>query len=73
MTSLLAITVFVFAMSGEIKYPAICKETYLSEEKVQNTLLEAIVTPAGAVGTHNTMDFMIAHGIEQKAKHTHVK
>ena len=36
MTSLFAITAFVFAMSGEIKYPAICKETYLSEEKAQN-------------------------------------
>ena len=36
MTPLTALTALVFAMSGEIKYPAICKDTYLSEEKAQN-------------------------------------
>ena len=36
MTPLTALTALIFAMSGEIKYPAICKDTYLSEEKVQN-------------------------------------
>ena len=36
MTALTALTALIFAMSGEIKYPAICKDTYLSEEKAQN-------------------------------------
>ena len=36
MTPFTALTALVFAMSGEIKYPAICKDTYLSEEKAQN-------------------------------------
>ena len=36
MTPLAALTALVFAMGGEIKYPAICKDTYLSEEKTQN-------------------------------------
>ena len=36
MTPLTALTALVFAMSGEIKYPAICKDTYLSNEKAQN-------------------------------------
>ena len=36
MTPLIALTSLLFAMSGEIKYPAICKDTYLSDEKVQN-------------------------------------
>ena len=36
MTPLTALTALVFAMSGEIKYPAICKDTYLSDEKAQN-------------------------------------
>jgi hypothetical protein len=36
MTPLTALTALVFAMSGEIEYPAICKDTYLSEEKAQN-------------------------------------
>ena len=36
MTPLTALTALIFAMSGEIKYPAICKDTYLSDEKVQN-------------------------------------
>ena len=36
MTPLTALTALVFAMSGEIKYPAICKDTYLSGEKAQN-------------------------------------
>ena len=36
MTPLTALTALIFAMSGEIKYPAICKDTYLSDEKAQN-------------------------------------
>ena len=36
MTPLIAITALIFATSGEIKYPAICKETYLSDVKAQN-------------------------------------
>ena len=36
MTPLTALTAIVFAMSVEIKYPAICKDTYLSDEKIQN-------------------------------------
>ena len=36
MNPLTALTALVFAMSGEIKYPAICKDTYLSDERVQN-------------------------------------
>ena len=36
MTLFTTLTALVFAMSGEINYPAICKDTYLSEEKVEN-------------------------------------
>ena len=36
MNPLTALTVLVFAMSGEIKYPAICRDTYLSDEKAQH-------------------------------------
>ena len=36
MTPLIALTSLLFAMSGEIKYPAICKDTYLSDEKAQD-------------------------------------
>ena len=36
MSSLLAVTAFILGVAGDIKYPAICKETYLSDEQVQN-------------------------------------
>ena len=38
MSSLLAVTAFILGVAGDIKYPAICKETYLSEERVQNVV-----------------------------------
>ena len=36
MPTLIAATALILAASGDIKYPAICKDTYLSDEKVQN-------------------------------------
>ena len=36
MNLLTALTALVFAMSGEVKYPAICKDTYLSDVQVKN-------------------------------------
>ena len=37
MSTLIAATALILGVSGEIKYPAICKDTYLSDEKIQNT------------------------------------
>ena len=36
MSTLIAATALILGVSGNIKYPAICKETYLSDEQVQN-------------------------------------
>ena len=36
MPTLIAATALMLGVSGDIKYPAICKDTYLSEERVQN-------------------------------------
>ena len=36
MPTLIAATALILVASGDIKYPAICKDTYLSDEKVQN-------------------------------------
>ena len=36
MLTLIAATTLFLGVSGDIKYPAICKETYLSDERVQN-------------------------------------
>ena len=36
MTPLAAITALIFAMIGEIKYPAICIPKYLSDENTQS-------------------------------------
>ena len=36
MTSLVTITALILGMTSQIKYPAICKESYLSDEKVEN-------------------------------------
>ena len=36
MSTLIAATALILGVSGDIKYPAICKETYLSDEQVQN-------------------------------------
>ena len=38
MPTLIAVTAIILGMSGEIKYPAICMDSYLSEEKVQNVM-----------------------------------
>ena len=38
MSSLLAATAFLLGVAGDIKYPAICKDTYLSDERVQNVV-----------------------------------
>ena len=38
MSSLLAVTAFIIGDGGDIKYPAICKDTYLSDERVQNVV-----------------------------------
>ena len=36
MSIILATTSFILGFAGDIKYPAICKDTYLSDEQVQN-------------------------------------
>ena len=36
MSALIAAAAVILGASGDIKYPAICKDTYLSDEKVQN-------------------------------------
>ena len=38
MPTLIATTALILAVSGDIKYPAICKDTYLSDERVQNVV-----------------------------------
>ena len=38
MSTLLAATALILGVSGDIKYPAICKDTYLSDEQVQNVV-----------------------------------
>ena len=38
MSILLASTALILGVSGDIKYPAICKDTYLSDEPVQNVV-----------------------------------
>ena len=55
MTPLAALTALVFAMSNEIKYPAICKDTYLSEEKAQNIkkVVKALSRRAGCMQIGN--------------------
>ena len=55
MTPLTALTAIAFAMSGEIKYPAICKDTYLSEEKSQNikNVVKALARKPGCMQIGN--------------------
>ena len=36
MSILIAATALILGVTGDIKYPAICKDTYLSDERVQN-------------------------------------
>ncbi len=36
MSIILAATSFILGFAGDIKYPAICKDTYLSDLQVQN-------------------------------------
>ena len=36
MSTLIAATALILGASVDIKYPAICKDTYLSDEQVQN-------------------------------------
>ena len=36
MPTLIAATALILAASGDIKYPAICKDTYLSDVQVKN-------------------------------------
>ena len=38
MPALIAVGAIVLGMSGDIKYPAICKDSYLSDEKVQDVM-----------------------------------
>ena len=38
MSALIASTALILGVSGDIKYPAICKDTYLSDERVQNVV-----------------------------------
>ena len=38
MSALIASTALILGVSGDIKYPAICKETYLSDERIQNVV-----------------------------------
>ena len=36
MSTLIATTALILGVTGDIKYPAICKDTYLSDEKAQD-------------------------------------
>ena len=36
MSTLIAATALILGFTGDIKYPAICKDTYLSDERFQN-------------------------------------
>ena len=36
MSTLIAATVLILGVSGDIKYPAICKDTYLGDKRVEN-------------------------------------
>ena len=38
MPTLIAATALILGVSGDIKYPAICKDTYLSDEQAQNVV-----------------------------------
>ena len=38
MSTLLAATALILGVSGDIKYPAICKDTYLSDKQIQNVV-----------------------------------
>ena len=38
MSTLIAAIALILGVSGDIKYPAICKATYLSDERVQNVV-----------------------------------
>ena len=38
MSILITATALILGVSGDIKYPAICKDTYLSDEQVQNVV-----------------------------------
>ena len=38
MSILITATALILGVSGEIKYPAICKDTYLSDERIQNVV-----------------------------------
>ena len=38
MSALIAATALILGVSGDIKYPAICKDTYLSDERVQDVV-----------------------------------
>ena len=38
MQELIAVAAIILGMSGDIKYPAICKDRYLSDEKVQDVV-----------------------------------
>ena len=36
MSTLIATTALILGVTGDIKYPAICKDTYLSDKRVEN-------------------------------------
>ena len=36
MSTLIAAAALILGVAGDIKYPAICRDTYLSDERVQN-------------------------------------
>lgn len=38
MQDLIAVAAIILGMSGDIKYPAICKDSYLSDEKIQHVV-----------------------------------
>ena len=38
MQDLIAVVAIIIGMSGDIKYPAICKDSYLSDEKIQDVV-----------------------------------
>ena len=38
MPTLIAATALILVASGDIKYPAICKDTYLSDERIKDVV-----------------------------------
>ena len=61
MAAFIAVITFLAGMTGQIKYPAICKETYLSEKKAQD-VDKAIKTLSSKPGCMQIGEEIITEG-----------